>query len=117
VSGVTIVATSRNAARSSRYARTASRRRSSSVNGDAAHRSVCKEAILFSQIGYRLAFPAIEPADDGDEQQPEDREVDHERELISRTLQKHSTIPSILSWDITRLDVGSDPGGRPFVIR
>ena len=47
-----------------------------------------EEAILFDQIGERLPLPAIEPTDDGEEQQPKNRHVDHERELISRTRQR-----------------------------
>ena len=42
-----------------------------------------KKAILFNQIGQRLSLPAIEPADDSEEQQAEDRKLDHEREPIS----------------------------------
>jgi hypothetical protein len=38
----------------------------------------------FNQIRERLPFPAIEPTGDGQEQQPQHRDVDHERELISR---------------------------------
>ena len=34
-------------------------------------------------IGERLSFPAIEPAGDGDEQQPKDRDVNHKREVIT----------------------------------
>ena len=46
-----------------------------------------QEAILFDQIGERLPFSAIEPSGDGDEQQLETRDVDHEREVISRPAQ------------------------------
>ena len=44
-----------------------------------------EQAILFDQIGERLSFAAIEPAGDSNEQQPKDRDVDHEPEVISRT--------------------------------
>ena len=47
-----------------------------------------EEAILFDQIGERLPLPMIEPTDEGQEQQPKDRHVDHERELIPRTRQE-----------------------------
>jgi hypothetical protein len=47
-----------------------------------------EDAILFDQIGERLPLPAIEPTGDGEEQQPKDRHVDHERELISQTRQE-----------------------------
>ena len=60
-----------------------------------------KKAILFNEISHRLPLPAIEPADDGEEQQLESRDVDHERQLISRTRQGIVPIPSILSWDTT----------------
>ena len=43
-----------------------------------------QEAILFDQIGERLPLPMIEPTDEGQEQQPKDGHVDHERELISQ---------------------------------
>ena len=43
-----------------------------------------EEAILFDQIGERLPLPMIEPTDEGQEQQPKDGHVDHERELISQ---------------------------------
>ena len=89
VSGVTIVATSRKACRPSLWARMASRRRSSSVNRSRRPPTCCRDdAILFDQIGERLPLPAIEPTGDGEEQQPKDRLVDHERELISRTGQE-----------------------------
>jgi len=42
-----------------------------------------EEAILFDQIGERLPLAVIEPSDDGQQQQPKDRHVDHERALIS----------------------------------
>jgi hypothetical protein len=41
-----------------------------------------RDSSLIDQIGDRLALPAIEPADDGEEKQPKDRHVDHERESI-----------------------------------
>ena len=44
-----------------------------------------EEAILFDQVGECLPLPAIEPAGDGDEQQPKNGDVDHERQVISRT--------------------------------
>ena len=47
-----------------------------------------EEAILFDQIGERLPLPMIEPTDEGQGQQPKDRHVDHERELIPRTRQE-----------------------------
>src|SRR5262249_24391436 len=59
------------------------------------------KAILFNEIGHRLPLSAIEPADDSDEQQLEDRDVDHERELISQSGKKLSAFRSILTWDIT----------------
>jgi hypothetical protein len=42
-----------------------------------------KDTVLFNQIGERLPLSAIQPADDTEEQKAEDRDVDHERELIS----------------------------------
>jgi len=45
---------------------------------------VPEHAILFDQIGERLPLPAIEPTGEGEEQQPKDRHVDHEWELISQ---------------------------------
>ena len=47
-----------------------------------------EHAVLFDQIGERFPFLAIEPTGNGQEQQPKDRHVDHEREVISRTLKK-----------------------------
>ncbi len=47
-----------------------------------------QEAILFNELGHCLPFPAIEPASDSEEQQLKNRDVDHERELISRTRQR-----------------------------
>jgi len=47
-----------------------------------------EHAILFDQIGERLPLSMIEPPDDGQEQQPKDRYVDHERELMSRPRQE-----------------------------
>ena len=61
-----------------------------------------EEAILFDQIGERLAFPAIQPTGDAEEQGPKHGQVDHERELISDTHRKMSVILSILTWDNTR---------------
>jgi hypothetical protein len=46
-----------------------------------------KDAILFDQIRERFPLPAIEPTGDGQEQEPKHRQVDHERQLISRPLQ------------------------------
>jgi hypothetical protein len=46
-----------------------------------------KNAILFDQIGERLPLPAIEPTGDSQEQQSKHRQVDHEREVISRSHQ------------------------------
>ena len=40
--------------------------------------------ILFDQIREHLAFPAVQPAGDGDQQHPEGRGVDHERKLTSQ---------------------------------
>jgi hypothetical protein len=78
-----MVATSRNAARLSRYAHTASLRRSSSVNRTSHTDLSPKNAILFDEVGHRLALLAIEPADDSEEQETEHRDVDHKPELIS----------------------------------
>jgi hypothetical protein len=44
-----------------------------------------QDAILFNEIGQRLPLAAIEPTGDGQEQQPKNRQVDHERQLLSRT--------------------------------
>ena len=44
-----------------------------------------QKAILFNKIGQRFTLPAIQPAGDGEEQQLEDRNVDHEPELISQS--------------------------------
>jgi hypothetical protein len=86
LSGVTIVATSRRASRPSRQARNG---RSSPVvvcQPQALHTDLSpKKAILFNEISHRLPLPAIEPADDSEEQQLESRDVDHERQPISRT--------------------------------
>jgi hypothetical protein len=60
-----------------------------------------QDAILFDQIGERFPLSVIEPTGNGQEQQPKDRHVDHEPELISRICKKTAAIPSILSWDIT----------------
>jgi len=46
-----------------------------------------KDAILFDQIGERFPLPAIEPTGDGQEQEPKHRQIDHERQLISRSRQ------------------------------
>jgi hypothetical protein len=43
-----------------------------------------EEAILFDQIGDHFPFPAIQPAGQREEQQAEDRDVDHAWQLISR---------------------------------
>ena len=80
VSGVTIVAISRNAARPTRYARTASRRRSSSRK-----RSRCfpklapQEPVLLDQVGDRLPLPAVQPAGQHAQHHLQRRGVDHER--------------------------------------
>lgn len=42
-----------------------------------------QDPILLNQIGQRLSLAAIEPAGYGEEQQPKDGRVDHERQLIS----------------------------------
>jgi hypothetical protein len=68
-----------------------------------------EEAILFDQIGERLPLPAIKPTDDGQEKQPEDGHVDHERELISQTDETVRQI-AILMWDTTAT---SHPFVRP----
>ena len=44
-----------------------------------------EKAIFFDQIRERLPLATIKPPDDGQEQQPKDGHVDHERELISQT--------------------------------
>jgi len=44
-----------------------------------------EKAILFKEIGQRVPLPPIEPADDSEQQQVDNRDVDHERELISRS--------------------------------
>jgi hypothetical protein len=44
-----------------------------------------QNAVLFNKIGERLTLPAIQPAADGEEQQLDDRNVDHERELTSQS--------------------------------
>jgi len=49
-----------------------------------------QKAILCDQISQRLSLLAIEPASDGEKQQPNDRHVDHERQLISRSKQHRS---------------------------
>jgi hypothetical protein len=61
-----------------------------------------QKAILFNEIAERFTLPAIQPADNGEEQQLEDRNVDHERELIS---QSENTVrqAKIVEWDTTRV--------------
>jgi hypothetical protein len=60
-----------------------------------------EEAILFHQIGGHLPLPAIQPAGQRRKQQVEDRDVDHEQQLISRKFAKIAAIGLILNWDIT----------------
>jgi len=59
-----------------------------------------QNAILFNKIRERFTLAAIQPACDGEKQQLEDRNVDHERRLISRSA-KTSDRPSIEEWDTT----------------
>jgi hypothetical protein len=48
-----------------------------------------EKAILFDQVGDHLAFPAIEPAGNGEEQQPKDADVDHGPDVISHGREKY----------------------------
>src|SRR5262249_49085131 len=63
-----------------------------------------EEAVLLDQIGERIPLLVIQPAGDGEKQQPKGRHVDHERELISRTPQKMSEMLAVLGWDNTGSD-------------
>ena len=101
VSGVTIVAISRSRCRPSRYARTTSRRRSSSVRRRASPSQLpLEQAILFDQVSNRLPLQAIQPAGQHQQQQLEGRGVNHEREVISATAIL-ARGPSIQPWDRT----------------
>jgi hypothetical protein len=80
VSGVTIVAISRNARRPTRKARTASRRRSSIGQAQPAPTQLPPQEPVLFQIREHLALPALEPGGQSQQEDLEGRGV-HEREL------------------------------------
>jgi hypothetical protein len=88
VSGVTIVAISRKAVRPTRYARAASRRRSSSVRRSRRIPSWRRrKPVLFNQVRDGLPLPAVQPAGQHAQHHLQRRGVDHESELISQVRQ------------------------------
>jgi hypothetical protein len=83
VSGVAIVAISRRAARPSRYARAASRRRVVRETQATVPKLTPQEPVLFDQVRDRLALPTVEPASQHAQYDLQRGGVDHEALLIS----------------------------------
>jgi hypothetical protein len=112
VSGVAIVAISRKAVRPTRYARAASRRRSSSVRRRRWVPSWRRRS-RFSSIRYvSLPLPAVQPAGQHAQHDLQRRGVNHRVELTSRAVLKTSAE----SWNTTGV-VGEHGGAAVLVNR
>src|SRR5687767_6236445 len=84
VSGVAIVAISRKAARPTRRARAASRRRSVGETQSAGPKLTPEEPVLFDQVRDRLPLSTVQPAGEHAQHHLKRRRIDHGAEITSQ---------------------------------